>query len=359
MHRGAAVRESKMTKRKGSVGIAGSAPVSIGAVARLAGVSIATVSRVINGVPNRARPSTILRVQNAANTLGYRPQSVGRALRRQQSLIVGVLIANLANPAMAALATSIENALRSAGYVMVLCDTHERPEIQDEHLRELDAQLAVAVVLAVAVPSPGLDRLRAGGRGLVFVARRDPGEGAYPFVGIDDRAAGRQIGKVCAMRGEVPLVLHGSLRFSAGRARIAGLVEALKEAGLARNQRECCLPAPSLDHLQGGYEAMRARLEHGHRPPIVVAVSDLMAYGARRLLVENKADSATTFFSFDDNPLNDWVAPWLSAIHVPYDMYGTEVVRAIEAQVAGEAARDYILPHRLVLRGPGAIAGED
>ncbi len=110
---------------------------SINAVAARAGVSIATVSRVINGVANKASPATIVRVKEAIAALDYRPTSAGRALRQRTSRLVAVLAANLANPAMAAIAASAETALRDAGLVMVLCDTHDRPELQDEYLREM------------------------------------------------------------------------------------------------------------------------------------------------------------------------------------------------------------------------------
>ncbi len=120
---------------------------SIVTVAAQAGVSIATVSRVMNGVAGGASPATAERVRQAAAALGYRPLSVGRTLRQKRSRLVALLAANLANPAMTAMAASIETALRRKGLVMVLCDTHDRPELQDEYLLEMRAQLVCATVL--------------------------------------------------------------------------------------------------------------------------------------------------------------------------------------------------------------------
>src|SRR5579871_2703525 len=101
------------------------AHVSIADVAERAGVSIATVSRVANGIANKTSDRTAERVRQAIAELGYRPVSVGRALRARQSRLVALLAANLANPAMAAIAASVEAALRREDLVMVLCDTHE------------------------------------------------------------------------------------------------------------------------------------------------------------------------------------------------------------------------------------------
>ena len=112
----------------------GQEPVSLATVAAQAGVSIATVSRIVNGETRRASAETVERVQKLVAALGYRPNHVGRTLRRRESRIVAMLSPNLDNPAMAAIAASVETALRSAGYVMILCDTHDRAELQDEYL---------------------------------------------------------------------------------------------------------------------------------------------------------------------------------------------------------------------------------
>ena len=170
-----------------------SAAVSISAVAERAGVSIATVSRVVNGVAKKASAETVARVQKAVEDLGYRPTGAGRALRRGQSRLVAVLAANLANPAMAAIAAAAEVALRGAGYVMVLCDTHDQPELQDEYLLEMRAQYACGLVLLGAVDSPVLRDFVAAGEPLVFVNRRNPVPGgADRHVGIDDLGVNRK-----------------------------------------------------------------------------------------------------------------------------------------------------------------------
>ncbi len=332
----------------------GGRPVSIAAVARRAGVSIATVSRVMNGVENKATSETAARVHAAVAALGYRPQSVGRALRQRESRIVGVLAANLGNPAMAAAAASIELALRDAGFVMALCDTHEDPAIQDEYLAEMEAQLARGIVLLVAVPSPGLDRLRAAGRPLVFVNRRDTGDEASPFVGIDDHAAGRAVADHwLARRQPGPFgLLHASLAFSAGRRRAAGFLERLAEAGIGED-RVARATGPGRQHLEIGRQGMARLLEADPRPRCVLCLSDLIAYGAYRCLTERGVGvpGEVELFGFDDNPLNDWIAPWLSAVRIPYEGMGPAVVGALAALLEDGLCDSRILPHRLILRG--------
>jgi LacI family transcriptional regulator len=307
----------------------------------------------MNGVANKASDDTVARVRAAVDALGYRPQSAGRALRQRESRIVGVLAANLANPAMAAAAASIEHALRAGGYVMALCDTHEDPAIQDEYLAEMEAQLACCIVLLVAIESPRLDQLRAAGRPLIFVNRRDPGGGAAPFIGIDDYAAGGAIAEHCLSRPELgPFgLIHASLAHSAGARRAAGFLDRMGEAGFtAAAIPRATAAGPS--HLEIGYGAMAALLAREPRPRCLVCLSDLLAYGAYRRLREAGLDlpGDATLISFDDNPLNGWIAPWLSAIRIPYPQFGPAVVETLQELLGEGRAQSRLLPHQLVLR---------
>ncbi len=128
---------------------------SLATVARAAGVSVATVSRIVNGKRGRASAETVARVEQAVARLGYRPNPVGRALKQRASRVVALLAPNLDNPAMAAIAVSTEAALRDAGYVTILCDTHDRAELQDEYLAAMRSQFVAGYVMVSAVASRG------------------------------------------------------------------------------------------------------------------------------------------------------------------------------------------------------------
>ncbi len=321
-------------------------PVSIAAVAERAGVSIATVSRVVNGVAKKASAATVVRVREAVETLGYRPLGAARSLRQQRSRLVAVLAANLANPAMAAIAAVAEVALRRAGYVMVLCDTHDQPELQDEYLLEMRAHYACGFVLLGAVQSPVLKDFVAGGEPLVFVNRRDP-FGSRCHVGIDNHAAGADVAQWFVQRRWRELALiHGRLSSSATAERVAGFRDGLR-------QQRMKLPAARIathdaaDHLEIGHHAMRKLLSPGRPPQAVFCTSDLIAYGAQRAAAAAalRPGRDIHFVGFDDSPLNEWVAPWLNAVRVPYGDYGEAIVRALQ-----DGADDTLLKHELVLR---------
>ena len=333
--------------------------VRITEVADAAGVSIATVSRVLNGIGNKASVETEARVRRAAETLGYRPLNAGRALRGSRSGLVALLAANLANPAMAAIASAAETALRQAGLTMLLCDTHDRAELQDEYLSEMRAHMAQAIVLLGAVDSPGLAALRAAGEPLVFVNRVCPSDPSAPFVGIDNRAAGAEVAERLAARGAVPLaVIHGPLHSSATADRLAGFVERAAAIG-APVADDCVLSTHDTDHLQIGYGAAGDVLRRCPRPRGLFCSSDLIAFGAHRRLREAglAVPGDVAVVGFDDNPLNPWVAPWLSSVKVPYDAFGEAIRASVDVLLEGARGGRTVLPHRFVDRWGGAAAG--
>ncbi len=324
---------------------------SIKAVAALAGVSIATVSRVVNGVANKASAETVARVRAAIAELDYRPTSAGRALRQQTSRLVAVLAANLANPTMAAIAASAETALRERGLVMVLCDTHDRPELQDEYLREMQAQQAYAVVLLAAVESPMLAAMREGPTPLIFVNRRDPGGGAESrYVGIDNVAAGQAVAGHCLSRGFRSIgLIHGPLYSSATADRVTGFLATLKSAGRPLPS-DCVIPPSVSDHLAIGHAGAQRLTARGLPLHALVCTSDLMAFGAHRAFAE-RGLPMPHFIGFDDSPMNEWVAPWLTSVRIPYERYGAAIVSLLARPAGAGPALASIQPFRLVIRG--------
>jgi LacI family transcriptional regulator len=325
------------------------AQVSLATVAARAGVSIATVSRIVNGKTNRASAETVARVRAAVDLLGYRPNHVGRALRRRQSRIVAMLAPNLDNPAMAAIAVSTEAALRAAGYVMILCDTHDRADLQDEYLQAMRSQFVQGYVMVSAVASAALRESAARGDPIVYVSRRSPdGEGAY--VGIDNRAAGAAAADHLLARGVVePAVIYPAQGSSTTSERVDGFIARLH--GVAR-ERLRTATAPGLSHLQIGYNAARTLVDADGAgwPKGLLCVSDMMAYGAYRLACERGVaiPSDCLLMGIDDNPLNAWIAPWLTSVRIPYEDFGARVVDQLKVLWGGGIAGDSLLPHALM-----------
>ncbi|WP_449256838.1 LacI family DNA-binding transcriptional regulator [Bosea sp. (in: a-proteobacteria)] len=320
--------------------------VSLATVARETGVSMSTVSRIVNGKSGRASAETVARVAAAIERLGYRPNPVGRALRRRASRVVAMLAPNLDNPAMAAIAVSTEAALRAAGYVMILCDTHDRPELQDDYLQAMRDQFVAGYVMVSAVRSRGLEQALGRGDPIVFVARRNPlGGGAY--VGIDNRAAGADAADFMLAQGiERPAVLMAAQNISSTAERAAGFVARLVARGVPESEIRRA-SAPGLSHIEIGYAAARMLVGEGGWPRGVLCVSDLIAYGAYRLAVESHLEIPRDcrLVGVDGNALNRWIAPWLSSIRIPYESFGGHVLEQLRLLWSGAATAEIHVPH--------------
>jgi LacI family transcriptional regulator len=329
----------------------GQEAVSLATVAAQAGVSVATVSRIVNGETGRASAETVERVQKLVAALGYRPNHVGRTLRRRESRVVAMLSPNLDNPAMAAIAASVETALRSAGYVMILCDTHDRADLQDEYLHVMRSQVVQGYIVVNPVRSEALSASVARGDPVVFVGRRNP-DGGGAFVGIDNRHAGGDAADHLWARGIRKLaVIHPTQGSSATRDRVGGFITRLGELGLS-DERIRQAEAPGLSHLEVGYSAAQRLVDGKSWPEGLFCPSDLMAYGAYRLALETGAriPEDCRIVGVDDNKLNAWIAPWLTSVHIPYADFGAKVVDQLQALWAGEQPSEQLLPHTLIVR---------
>ncbi len=322
--------------------------VSIADVAKRAEVSIATVSRVINGVTKKASEATILRVQEAIKALGYRPSGAGRALRQGKSHFVALLASNLANPTMAAIAAAAEIALRQAGYVMILCDTHDDPKLQDQYLREMKAHYASGFILLGAVKSPVLKSFIAHKEPLIFVNRKSPWGDKVRHVGVDNQKAGAEVAHWFIETHKTPIALiHGNLTSSATSARVDGFLSALaaKEIKLLSGN---ILGKNDLDHLKLGASCAKQWLDKrtpNNLPRAIFCTGDLIAYGAHRAFLD-AGIANTCIVGFDDSPMNEWIAPWLSAVRVPYEEYGKAIVQSL----ASESDEEILLAHQLIIR---------
>lgn len=320
-------------------------------VASRAGVSIATVSRILNDGPNRASAATVARVRHAASDLGYRPSQAGRALRTRQSRMVAVLASNLANPTMAALASALERALRREGLGIVLADSHDQPDLQDEHLRELQSHQPIAIALLGAVRSPFLTELRGTAMPLLFVNRPCPDAPDAAYVGVDNVAAGAEVAMRLIDAGAVPMgLIQGTRTSSATVARVDGFLATAAARGRPV-AGDACITSEAADHLEVGYAGMATLLKSQPATNAVFCTSDLVAFGAHRLLEESNMAGRVALVGFDDNPLNPWVAPWLSSVSVPYAAVGAAVA-ALSSDIArGRPPESCMLPHTFVGRG--------
>jgi LacI family transcriptional regulator len=256
---------------------------------------------------------------------------------------------------MATIAASTEAALRQAGYVMILCDTHDRADLQDDYLNAMRSQVVHGYVMVASQPSPGLKDFVARGAPMVFVSRRSP-FGECSFVGADSIAAGADAADYLLDRGvEEPGVVFPSPESSTTRERVKGFCDRVVARGVAL-QRIRRVDAPGLSHLEVGYAAARQFAAPNVWPRGVMCISDQVAYGVHRLALESgvQVPRDCEIVGIDGTPINAWLAPWLTSVEIPYSDFGASVVALLTSLWGGEPAREQLMPHRIAVAPQGA-----
>ncbi|MGB7757144.1 MAG: LacI family DNA-binding transcriptional regulator [Salinisphaera sp.] len=317
-------------------------------IARAAGVSTATVSRVVNGNFGKVSKVTRTRIIDLIEELNYEPMRLGRAPSRTEAGIVALLTPDTRNAFYASIADELEQAISATGKAMVLCHTREDPDIQDRHLRQMQSHGVAGIALLGAVPSPGLARAVESGRPLVFVNRKCPYGAGHAFVGIDNYSAGADVARHFLDCGYDPVgMVHGPLNSSASLDRYEGFRDALEIADRPLADNRVIEGGLS---MESGYHATTQLLDRAVRLRAIFCANDAVAYGAyhrcQELGLTSPEDIA--LFGFDDNPYNAWLAPWLSTIAVPCVGMGQQIAELLASGPA--PPRQYLLPYELKLR---------
>jgi LacI family transcriptional regulator len=269
-------------------------------VARHAGVSTATVSRVLNSNP-RVDPAIADRVRSSVNELGYRMNSVARSLRRQSNSVVGVLVPDIANPFFTDVVRGIGDALRDDGYMLILCNSDDDSDLEASYLRLLAAQQVSGVIVAPADSlRSDLSELTSTGVPVVVIDRL-AGSGDFDSVVFDNRSGASQLTTRFLEAGRTRVAhIAGPLRTFTGSARREGYRAALETAGVAVDES---LVVEGDYSEEGGYRAARALLAASSPPDAIVIANNAMTLGAIRALTELGVDPATTALaSFDPVP---------------------------------------------------------
>lgn len=326
-------------------------------IATQAGVSEATVSRVLNERPGVA-DSTRQAVLTAVDVLGYdRPTR----LRTTAVSLVGLVIPELINPIFPAFAQEIEVSLAHRGFTPVLCTQSEGGIHEDEYV-EMLLDRGVAGIIYVsgqhadASTSPDrYNRLRERGLPLVLVNGFMEGVDA-PFVSDDDVAAMDLAVNHLAQLGHERIGLAlGQERFVPARRKVAGFRQTMDRLGLA-------VPDDHVVHtffsVEGGAVAASELIDRG--VTAIVCGSDLMALGAIRQArtLGLAVPDDVSVVGYDDSPLVGFTDPPLTTIRQSVQAMCQAAARALTDEIAGEAAArgEFVFRPELVVRGSTGAA---
>jgi LacI family transcriptional regulator len=321
-------------------------------VAKLAGVSTMTVSRVVNN-SGYVSEVTRLKVETAVNELGYVPNMLGPSLRFKQTNTLALVLTDVTNPFWTTIARGVEDAAQKQGYSIILCNTDESNEKQDQYLTML-LKRRIDGILLVPTRSSAEDVRRIQQQGIatvvldrhvtnadVDIVRGDSVSGAYQVVNHLLSLGHRRIG-----------MLAGPNDVSTSTDRVMGYHQALREAGLGIQDEHI-----SWGHFThaSGYEMAKEMLTAVPSLTAIFAANNFIGTGAVHAAKELGLciPEDLSIAAFGDIPSHINPNPFLTvATHPTYEM-GYQAAQLLMARIAGEGPAEFqeiILPTKIVVR---------
>lgn len=332
---------------------------SIGDVARLAGVSVGTVSNVLNR-PERVAEATRERVLDAIQRLSFVPNASARQLRAGTITTVGAIVLDIRNPFFTEVARGIEDRLEPAGHTLMLASSDDDAEREARYLR-LFEEHGVSGLLVVPTGDDLAPLLALAARGMNVVLLDVPSPtSALSSVAVDDVVGGRAAGEHLLELGHEEIVmLNGPHTIRQCRDRLDGLRRAVERRGLDpdRTVREVTLA--SLD-AGGGAAACAALLEAGTTPHALFCVNDLVAIGVQRELRLRHPEllARTALVGYDDIEIAAELAMPLTSVRQPTHEVGWRAADLLLSRDAdGDPVRDHVVfQPELVVRATSVTA---
>jgi LacI family transcriptional regulator len=284
-------------------------------VARHAGVSAATVSRVLNG--HRTVDETLAgRVRAAATELGYSPNILARNLRKSQTNLWAVIISDVNNPFFTSLVRGVEDVGQQAGYSVLLCNSDENPDKEVSYITAVLAQQIAGVIISPSSEAGSIAQLVEGSRAVVTIDREVAGVDTDAVLVDNERGAQAATAHLIEQGYSRIACITGPRKVSTASSRLRGYRQALREAG---REFDTALVRYSDFRETGGREAMADLLDSDARPDAVFATNNLMTVGALETLAERGIGIPDPIgvVGFDELPWADLVRPSLSTVAQP------------------------------------------
>ena len=329
-------------------------------VALLAGVSLKTVSRVVNGV-STVDPALVARVRDAAGKLGYRPNLTASSLRRtdRRTATIGMLVEDAANPFSAALMRTVENVARDRG-VLVLFSSLDEDAARE---RELAGALIDRRVDGLLIVPAGRDHSylineRAAGTCVVFADREPRLLDADAVVSDNRNGAIQAVNHLLAAGHRRIGYLGDQLKIATAEQRLDGYRHALELARLPVDEQIIWHEASS---EEAAIEATARMLRLADPPTALFTGQNLVTIGASRALRALDVHERVAMVGFDDFPLADMLRPGMTVIAQDIVTMGKLAAEILFRRLDGDQSptATHVVPTRLIPRGSGEIVARE
>ncbi|WP_434676780.1 LacI family DNA-binding transcriptional regulator [Pseudomonas sp. R1-18] len=327
-------------------------------VARLAGVSVATVSRTLKS-PERVLAETRDKVNAAVEKAGYRPNLMAVQFRSRKTGNLVILVPAIANTFFARVISGAQRAAQAAGYRLLLCDTQGQESIERQFAELVYAYQADGVIQLRAFDPFEQSSDGAAMPPIVNVCEVIR-QGRHPTISLDNQAAAKAMTEHLLQLGHRRIgLIKGPKSSPLTRDRVAGYEEALRQAQIPLDD---ALVSHGDFTLNAGYLGASAMLKLNPRPTALFCENDEMAIGALRRIREEglRVPQDISLAGFDDIPMAAYCDPALTTISQPAEAFGEKAVEMLIALMDGKPVteRHLVLPFELTVReSTGAPGG--
>jgi LacI family transcriptional regulator len=325
-------------------------------VARLAGVSISTVSLTLNA-PDRVSADTRRKVADAARDVGYSANPIAQSLKRGRSRLIGMVVSDITNPFFGSLLREIERCAMEADYLVIVCDTAGREAHERSILNHLSGQMAAGVILSPCGNYRGVADHISGLSMPCVLFDQKLAEIQCDFVGTDNRLASAMLTEHLIRLGHRRIgYIGGTSGLFTSENRQRGFVEAMEASGLTVD------PELIMDGRyagEQGYEAaMRLMTRNAGRPTAILAASNVMAIGALQACndLSISCPQDVSLAGIDDVPWSSVIRPRITMAVQPVEDMARSAIRILLDRIAGLDPAE--VPFRDVVSAPKLVIGE-
>lgn len=329
-------------------------------VARTAGVSISTVSAILNGTA-RVSEKLTRRVRQAIEATGYSRDGVARSLRLGRTSSIGLVVGDISNPFFTSLAKAVETRASEAGYLVIVANTDEQPDRELKLLTLLREQRVAGIILAPAGHDDdylsALSLLK--NSPVVLIDRHLPDTG-FESVSVDNVAAAKMVTDylVRLNHRRIAIVL-GKQHLWTTEQRLRGFHDSLAAAGICPDST---LELSADSRIESAYDAVQHLLNLPNRPTAIFAANNLMMLGAIEAIMDMgfRCPEDVSLAGIDDFPWISAIRPQLTTVAQPIKELGKVSVELLLDQIRDRIRQDAgqdcerkvrVLEPRLLIRG--------
>jgi LacI family transcriptional regulator len=306
--------------------------VTLREVARRAGVHAGTASRALNPqTRSLVNPATASKVIAAAEELGYRPNPMARGLKTNRSFTIGVLVPDLTNPLGPPIVRGIEDELATEGYTALLANSDNDREKERLHFETMkDRQVEGFIMATAELDHPLIEDAIAADAPIVLVNRTVDSSRAFAVINDDRKGTALAVDHLVELGHTRIAHIVGPERYSTGKTRYRGFIEAMKAAGLKADRALIRFTKTFVE--SEGARVFKQLLDDDSREfTAVVAGNDLLALGCYDVLREAELSCPRdlSIVGFNDIPFLDKLQPPLTTVRIPHYELGTRAAALV------------------------------